>query len=158
MLGAVLGGLAQRQAAHLPLQGVRRGERGAPMRGEQARELVSGAAEQGARGAVEEDDGEDAVVGGHGEEKPVDARRGGAAAGPAGGALRVARERAAAAGRAGEVREVGRVGRHDGAVRWRPRRRRAAAGERHPGPSPRVAVRFRPTTATAFFKTLRYDF
>uniref|UniRef100_A0A8R7JZV6 Uncharacterized protein n=1 Tax=Triticum urartu TaxID=4572 RepID=A0A8R7JZV6_TRIUA len=77
VLGTVLGGLAQRQATHFPLQGVRRGARGAPVRGEEARELVSGAAEQGARGAVEEDDGEDAVVGGHGEEQPVGARRGG---------------------------------------------------------------------------------
>jgi hypothetical protein len=66
----------------------------------------------------------------------------------------VTRVRAAAACRAGQVREVGHVGRHDGAVRRRPRSRRrraaasagGAAGVRHPGPSTRVVVRLRPIT------------
>ncbi|WVZ57539.1 hypothetical protein U9M48_007912 [Paspalum notatum var. saurae] len=137
---SVPGRRAQRHPAHLPLQSLSGGSGRAWVGGEEAREVVGGAAHQRARRAVEEHDGDDAVVGGHGEEQAVDAGWGGALAPPA-AAAGEARGRAVGerelAARAAEIGEVGRVGLHDGAERRRPCRRRAAGGApgysyRHP--------------------------
>ncbi|WVZ57537.1 hypothetical protein U9M48_007912 [Paspalum notatum var. saurae] len=164
---SVPGRRAQRHPAHLPLQSLSGGSGRAWVGGEEAREVVGGAAHQRARRAVEEHDGDDAVVGGHGEEQAVDAGWGGALAPPA-AAAGEARGRAVGerelAARAAEIGEVGRVGLHDGAERRRPCRRRAAGGApgysyRHPcarlfGPSSKPNTHVRSLDNSPDLRTL----